>query len=332
MTKLIAETAWNHEGDFLFMKDLIVQLSESTSTDVIKMHITLDLDEYMSRDHDAYDTLKKWLFSAEQWEDLIKIVQTSEKELLLLLNDTSAIKFSAQYNPELIELHSVCLNVPILQQSIIDNIDSKAKVIIGVGGCSLQEIDRAVEAFSQRETILMFGFQNYPTKYEDVNLKKIRKIQSLYPNIIFGYADHTAWDEKNNEWITLLVSANGMEYIEKHVTTEYGKKRCDYSAAISIEMFEALSDKVKLLDSIAGDGSISLNSGEQKYSQYGPMKMACFVNRNISCGDALTEKDIYFKRTNIITGLSQIDALSLIGEESGAYISKGDVLRREHLK
>ena len=26
-----------------------------------------------------------------------------------------------------------------------------------------------------------------------------------------------------------------MDFIEKHVTTEYGKERCDYSAAISIE-------------------------------------------------------------------------------------------------
>ena len=176
MTKLIAETAWHHEGDFSFMKDLVSKLCEASSADIIKMHITLDFDEYMSRDHDAYESLKKWLFSAEQWEELIKIVEASKKELMLLLNDTSAIKFAAQFNPKLVELHSVCLNVPRLQQAIITEINNRAKVVIGVGGCSLQEIDKAVEVFNQRETVLMFGFQNYPTKYVDVNLKKIRKI------------------------------------------------------------------------------------------------------------------------------------------------------------
>ena len=330
MTKLIAETAWHHEGDFVFMKDLVTQLSENANADIIKMHITLDFDEYMSIDHDAYDTLKKWLFSAEQWETLINIVQVSGKELMLLLNDTTAIKFAAQFNPALVELHSVCLNVPKLQQAILSDIESGTKVVIGVGGCSLQEIDRAVELFNQRETILMFGFQNYPTKYADVSLKKIRKIQALYANKSFGYADHTAWNEENNEIITLLVSANGMGYIEKHVTTKYGKERCDYSAAISIEMFNALADKVKLLESITGDGSLSLNRGEQTYSQYGPMKMAGVATKNINKGNIIAVEDLQFCRTSQTTDLSQIELLDNLQQTLKQDIKKGTLFTRGH--
>ena len=202
--KLIAETAWHHEGDYPFMKDLVSQICEGSSADIVKMHVTLDLDEYMSQDHDSYNQLKKWLFSAEQWEGLIDIVQSRGRELMLLLNDTSAIQFAAQYNPELVELHSVCLNVPQLQQAIIEKIYSRVKIVIGVGGCTIQEIDNALGEFNKRETILMFGFQNYPTKYADVNLKRIRKIQALYSDKKYGYADHTAWNEENNELITLL--------------------------------------------------------------------------------------------------------------------------------
>jgi len=330
MTKLIAETAWHHEGDFVFMKDLVTQLSENANVDIIKMHITLDFDEYMSIDHDAYDTLKKWLFTAEQWERLINIVQVSGKELMLLLNDTTAIKFAAQFNPALVELHSVCLNVPKLQQAILSDIESGTKVVIGVGGCSLQEIDRAVELFNQRETILMFGFQNYPTKYADVSLKKIRKIQALYANKSFGYADHTAWNEENNEIITLLVSANGMGYIEKHVTTKYGKERCDYSAAISIEMFNALADKVKLLESITGDGSLSLNRGEQTYSQYGPMKMAGVATKNINKGNIIAVEDLQFCRTSQTTDLSQIELLDNLQQTLKQDIKKGTLFTRGH--
>ena len=312
MTKLIAETAWHHEGDYSFMKDLVSQLCETSSTEVIKMHVTLDFDEYMNKDHDAYSALKKWLFSEEQWDELIGIVQSSKKELMLLLNDTSAINFAAQYNPELVELHSVCLNVPRLQQTILEKIDDKTPIVIGVGGCSLQEIDKAVEVFNKRDTILMFGFQNYPTKYADVNLKKIRKIQSLYSNKKYGYADHTAWNEQNNELITLLVSANGMSYIEKHVTIEYGKERCDYSAAISIDMFESLAVKAKLLGSINGDGSVLLNEGEQQYSKYGPMKMAGIAVRDLKKGEIVSVNDINFCRTSQLTDISQIELLDNI--------------------
>ena len=312
MIKLIAETAWHHEGDYSFMKDLVSQLCETSSTEVIKMHVTLDFDEYMNKDHDAYSALKKWLFSEEQWDELIGIVQSSKKELMLLLNDTSAINFAAQYNPELVELHSVCLNVPRLQQTLLEKVDNKTKIVIGVGGCSLQEIDKAVDIFCQRDTILMFGFQNYPTKYADVNLKKIRKIQSLYSNKKYGYADHTAWNEQNNELITLLVSANGMSYIEKHVTIEYGKERCDYSAAISIDMFESLAAKVKLLDSLNGDGSVLLNEGEQQYSKYGPMKMAGIAVRDLKKGEIVSVDDINFCRTSQLTDISQIELLDNI--------------------
>ena len=98
---------------------------------------------------------------------------------MLLLNDTKAIDFASKFNPELIEIHSVCLNVPRLQRAVIENIDVKRQVVvIGIGGCSLDEVKKRFNFFMIRETVLMFGFQNYPTKYEDVNLGKIRKIQA----------------------------------------------------------------------------------------------------------------------------------------------------------
>ena len=81
MTKLIAETAWHHEGDYLFMKQLVTRICETSSVDIVKLHITLDLDEYMSKDHDSYETLKSWMLSAKQWEELIGIVRNNGKEL-----------------------------------------------------------------------------------------------------------------------------------------------------------------------------------------------------------------------------------------------------------
>ena len=49
--KLIAETAWHHEGDFTFMTDLVSNISNNTHADIIKMHITLNFDEYMDQNH-----------------------------------------------------------------------------------------------------------------------------------------------------------------------------------------------------------------------------------------------------------------------------------------
>ncbi len=328
MIKLIAETAWHHEGDFSFMEDLIYKICEDSLADVVKMHITLDLDEYMSNDHEAFNLLNSWMLTAEQWERLISIVRDSGKELMLLVNDTVAIEFAAQFSPEYIELHSVCLNIRRLQCAILEKIHRTSKIVIGVGGCNIQEVDSAVQVFKDRFTILMFGFQNFPTKYEDVNLRKIRKIQALYANKEFGYADHTAWDEDNNELITLLVASNGMGFIEKHVTTVYGQDRCDSSAAISIDMFNNIARKINLLRELNDNGSLELNHGEKLYSQYGPMKMAAMAIRDMKKEETLKESDMHFCRTSNTTDFSQIEMYSQIGKKLTRNVNQGDVFNR----
>ena len=331
MIKLIAETAWHHEGDFIFMKDLVTKICQNSNADVVKFHITLDLDEYMSKDHDSYETLKSWMLSESDWEELIGIVRENNKELMLLLNDTKAVEFSKRFNPEMVELHSVCLNVPRIQSTVLKNVSKKAKVVIGVGGCTIKEVEEAVKFFHLRETVLMFGFQNYPTKYEDVNLYKIRKMQDLFRGSVFGYADHTAWDQENNNLITLMVSSNGMDFIEKHVTTQYGRERCDFSAAISIDQLNELHRDIALLNKLYGDGALELNEAEKKYSSYGPMKMAAVTKHRLIKGSKLLIEDFHFCRTAQITDLSQVDILQVIGSKLAADVNAGQVILSKHI-
>ena len=80
--KLIAETAWHHEGDFLFMKNLINKIITDTDADIIKMHVTINFDDYMKSNHDLYENLKSMLFTKDQWEELINMVKNSDKELM----------------------------------------------------------------------------------------------------------------------------------------------------------------------------------------------------------------------------------------------------------
>ena len=326
MIKTIAETAWHHEGDFEFMLNLVKNICVKTSADFVKLHITLDLDEYMSSDHSNYKMQAPWMFDQEQWAEIISIVRKYGKKLMLLLNDTKAIKFAAKYYPEIVELHSVCLNVPRLQSAIIDYIDEDSEVVIGVGGSTLEEVDQAVSFFSERKVVLMFGFQNYPTEYKNINLDKIRKIQAMYPKLKYGYADHTSWDEPNNELITLLGAANRMNFVEKHVTTQYGIDRCDYSAAISLDMFNSVAESVNVLNQISGSGKLLLNQGELQYSELGPMKMAPYSTKFITKGNVIQNSDFDFIRTSQIGDITQLNSKIMIGKVVNKDILKGHVL------
>jgi len=332
MINTIAETAWHHEGDFIFMKNLVHNICSIDKVKTVKLHLTLDLDEYMQENHPAYDTLKSWMLSESNWLEIVGIIRKSKKDLLLLLNDVRSIEFAAKLKPEMIELHSVCLNVPRMQDAVMEKFSNKTKIVVGVGGSAIEEIDQAVRRFNGRRLVLMFGFQNYPTNFSDINLGKIKKIQKLYPDAQFGYADHTSWDEKYNELITLLVASNDMEYIEKHVTTHVGKERCDYSAAISIEQMRELTKRLELVEKIRGSGSLSLNQSERKYADFGPMKMAAVAKSSMGKGEIFQLSDLHFCRTRASTSMSQVDILDSEGRELCRDVERGELIDWELFK
>jgi len=329
--KLIAETAWHHEGDYEFMKNLVTEISSKTEADIVKLHITLDFDEYMDSSHDAYSLLKPWLFNKNQWSELIKIIRDNNKKIMLLLNDTEAIKFGLSFSPEYLEIHSSCLNDVFMLYELKKGLTSLTKVVLGIGGTSIEEIDHAINYLNHSKMLLMFGFQNYPTVYENVNLNKIRKIMKLFDNVEYGYADHTAWDCDDNELITLLGAASGMSYVEKHVTTHYGENRVDWPAAISIEMFNKLYKKIKLLSDLNGSGDLSMNEGELSYSIFGPMKKAAVLKINVSKGSILTLEMIKFIRTKSVSDMSQIDVVKSIGKKINKNLENGSVLLNKYL-
>ena len=330
--KLIAETAWHHEGDYKFMKNLVTEISTKTKADIVKMHITLDFEEYMDPSHEAYSLLKPWLFNKSQWSELIEIVRNNGKQIMLLLNDIEAIKFGLSLSPEYVEIHSACLNDVFMLDELKKELPLSTKVVLGVGGTNVDEIDHAINYLKHPNILLMFGFQNYPTIYKDVNLNKIRKIMKLFDNFEYGYADHTAWDSVHNELVTLLGAASGMSYIEKHITTHYGENRVDWPAAISIDMFNSLHEKVKILDGLNGNGAMAMNKGELSYSIFGPMKKAAIFKKDVKKGDILSIEMIKFIRTKEISDLSQLDVVQAIGKSLSQNISKGAILMNFLLK
>jgi len=330
--KFIAETAWHHQGEYEFLHQLVDAINNKTKADIIKLHLMLDLDEYMASDHPLYEDVKMWILNRDQWNKIIEMIISGDKELMLLFNDTKAVEFGMAFNPTHVEIHSVCLNDINLLDALKQHLTRETKVVLGVGGSSLYEIENAINILRHRNIVLMFGFQNFPTKYEDINFCKIRKIMKLFPEFQFGYADHTAWNEPNNILITLLGAALGMDYVEKHVTIVYGEERIDWSAAVSINMFNEIREKMDLIEACNGDGLLRLNKGEQDYSIFGPMKKAAILTKDLKAGQELEWDMLAFRRTGQISDLSQVQALQLNENTVNRDIKAGQVLQRNHLK
>jgi len=330
--KFIAETAWHHQGEYEFLHQLVDAINKKTKADIVKLHLMLDLDEYMALDHPLYEDTKMWILNRDHWNKIIEMIIPGDKELMLLFNDTKAVEFGMAFNPTHVEIHSVCLNDINLLDALKQHLSRETKVVLGVGGSSLYEIENAINILRHRNIVLMFGFQNFPTKYEDINFAKMRKIMKLFPEYQFGYADHTAWNEPNNILITLFGAALGMDYVEKHVTIAYGEERIDWSAAVSIDMFNEIKGKMDLIEACNGNGLLRLNKGEQDYSIFGPMKKAAMLTKDLKAGQELERDMLAFRRTGQISDLSQVEAIQSVGKVVNCDLRKDQVLLSSHIE
>lgn len=330
--QLIAETAWHHDGDFKFFKDLVTTIAKKTNADFIKFHVTIDVDEYIYKDHPGYDWVNNCVFSETQWEEIINIAASHHKKPMLLFNDCKAIDFGMNFAPELVEIHSVCLNDVKLLNHLRAVINDETKVVLGVGGTDLYEVENAIKVIGTENIVLMHGFQNYPTKYKDINFSKVRRIMNMFPQFEHGYADHTAWDHEHNILISLLGASLGMDYIEKHTSTTTGKGRTDWQAAISIETFNNLTEMLSIVEEANGDGLLKMNLGEKSYSTFGVMKKAAILNKDVKMGDILKIANFDFKRTAQSSDLSQMDIVDSIGKVFTQDLSKGHCLNNHDLK
>ena len=251
---------------------------------------------------------------------------------MLLYNDTMAIEFGQKFNPEYVEIHNACLNDVYILDALKNNISSETCVVFGIGGSTLYEIENALDTVEHHNVVLMFGFQNFPTRYEDINFRKMHRVMKLFPEFNYGYADHTAWDEPNNILITLMGAALGMDYVEKHITNVYGEERLDWNSAISIDMFNEVVEKLNILSKCRGDGLIKLNKGEEEYSIYGPMKKAAVLRQDVKKGEVLTMDITQFQRTEETTDLSQLEVIKRFGYKIVSDLNAGRVLYSKHLK
>jgi len=317
---LIGEVACIHEGDFEYLTNLIDEIIKKKSCDAIKYHILIDLDSHMTKSHEGYELVTNLMLPKEKWASIIKKTKSRGFEVIVLVDDLKAVDFVREYIGliDAVEVHAIALN----NIEMLDKVkELQIPIILGIGGSEIDDIKFAINYLNRKDILLMHGFQNYPTKYEYINFNKMIRIRNKF-NLPMGYADHTVWDNENNELITLAGFMAGANFIEKHIALEIGKERIDFNSAISIDMLSNIRKKMELLNKTKGDGSFEISKYEKIYSKNGPMKFTIVANRALKRGQIIKKEDITFRRTGEENTINQRDYLNLIGKKVKKDIPK----------
>lgn len=310
---LIGETAFHHEGDIDFLKELVRAFGK-VGCDAVKFHMLLDLPDYMVERHPARPTLDRWSLATEDWLEMVQEASQAQLDIVILCNDVASIHLvkSIESKVRALEIHATGINDVFL---LSEAASFHGTIILGTGGCSMDEIHFAVNHLMKDghdDIFLMHGFQNYPTNYRDIELARIRKLQDFF-GLPVGYADHTDPQDPNNSWVSAAPMVLGVNVIEKHITTNPGTKRTDGQAAIGLERVPELRSAMETLYAAAGAGTFNLSEAEMRYGQVGPIKKALVARRFIKAGSVLELEDIAFRRTPETAYIQQRDIMRILG-------------------
>jgi N,N'-diacetyllegionaminate synthase len=323
---IIGETAYNHEGDKEYLYEMIDDIA-ALKLNAVKFHLLLNAESYLQKKHPLVEIIKKWMFSQDEWFKILKYSEGKGLDVVALCDDVESLIFINQEYPNIkaIELHASGLNdYYLLEQASL----FLGTVILGVGGSTLDEIQYAVDFLDEKgkkDIFLMYGFQSYPTNYADINLTKMDKIKSLF-NLPIGYADHTSYDDSNNEQISSMAAMMGYNVLEKHYTPDFGIERIDFHAAVGKEQMMSIKENMSLALKVRGNGNVKMTVPELAYGNTGPMKKAIVARKDINAGEELSLENLWFKRTEGSSVIKQNMYPQLLGLKTICDIKEDEII------
>ncbi len=322
---LFSETAFHHEGDKEYLLKL-VDASKEAGVNGVKFQVLINLDEFMSSRHSAYAQAKTWILSIEDWREVFTYTQGLGLELIIMPLDIEAFSLVSEFNVRFLEIHSVSFNDAKL---FLELEKYKIPLILGCGGRTEKEINKMIKRFSDRDIVLMVGFQSFPTELVDVNIGKIKQFKFFYQNCTIGYADHSSFNDPmaitSNEYAYIL----GARIFEKHITINEGCDRIDSQSAVSSVKIKKIKKNLLYLEKLKLEDSEGLASMNDKETVYRSRQKTPVANKDLNIGVKITKKDFDLKMIDVEDKIEEMEVM--IGKNLKNIIlldnpvSKGDI-------
>lgn len=301
-TIIIAEAGVNHNGDINLAKKLI-EIASDAGADYVKFQ-TFIASNCVSKiakkakyqlqntlvDENQLDMIKKLELSKQDHEILINHCKKHSIKFLSTAFDLESIEFLSSLNLDFFKIPSgEITNFPYLKK--IASYDKK--IILSTGMATLGEIEKALDILVQNGTqrdkiIILHCNTEYPTPFEDVNLKAMQTLKEAF-NLPIGYSDHTLGIN-----IPIAAVAMGACVIEKHFTLDKNMQGPDHKASLEPEELKAMVKSIRELEQAFGDGIKIPSKSESKNKIIA--RKSLIAKKNIKKGEKFNEENLTTKR------------------------------------
>ena len=142
----------------------------------------------------------------------------------------------------------------------------------------------------KRKLSILHCVSSYPVEKQNANLLAIKTLKKKFVSCNVGYSDHTVG-------ITACIAAAalGAKIIEKHFTLDknYSNFR-DHKISANPKEFKDLSDQIKLISLMLGDGKKKISKAEKNNIK--SMRRSIAVNQNFIKGQKIEKEQLIWLR------------------------------------
>lgn len=307
---IIAELACAHDGSLEQAKKMI-DVAVNSGADIVQLLI-YSLEDSYSPYNPNYELISKLHLSKEEWAELVNYSKQKGIPTSANVQDIASAKLIQELDVDMLKIHSC----DVFNTDLVGFVARMNKpMIVTIGALLLEEIKELVnfiKAQGNDQIILMYGYQNYPTKTEGLNMKLIQSLKKEL-KLPVGYADHTDGGSELALTIPLVAAALGADLLEKHITINRSLKGTDYESSLDPPVFKKFVLDLKKVHEALGDGVFGkLSEDRRKYRTVSKSIVAC---RNIAKGEVITEEMITFMEA-MPGGLPPADKNKIIGKKT----------------
>lgn len=314
---IIAEAGVNHNGSFELACRL-VDAAKEAGVDCIKFQ-TFKSEKLVAKDAEKADYQKNNTGDSSQ-QEMLKKLELSYEEFLQLKSYCDEIGITFLSTP--FDLDSIAflnsINMPFwkIPSGEVTNLpylvalaQTRKPVIMSTGMCNTEDIRNAIDVLSKngaKDIRLLHCNTEYPTPFEDVNLRAISTMKEMF-GLEIGYSDHTKGIE-----VPIAAVAVGATIIEKHFTLDRSMEGPDHKASLEPDELAEMVRCIRNIECAMGTGVKEPSASEKK--NISVVRKSIVAKTKIKKGDVLSEDMITVKRPG--TGISPMKWHNVIGTKA----------------
>lgn len=160
--------------------------------------------------------------------------------------DEKSVEFIEQFNPPMYKAASASLT----DLSLLKKKKATGKpLMISTGMSTIDEIKNSVKTLGTDNLLIAHATSTYPCPVNELNLRMIKTLKSMYPSVPIGYSGHEVGLIPSVAAVVL-----GANFVERHITLDRAMWGTDQAASVEIAGFRHLIEYIRDVENSLGDG------------------------------------------------------------------------------